>query len=325
MKARALRVTTLAMLVLAGLGCSDTRDPSAERVLGSTSDGTAVFAAVADSETSTRILRLDADADQTWEHTIGRSYGQLAVDDGYVWIVEAEPEGSPTTDVDSPDLLLKLDAQTGELIGSTAAGADIYDTPLMIDDEIWLLDLTGIEFLVIDPDQLQVVDRVDLRPDESITALTTGEFEPLVYGPIRHGGRIYAIGTHPASVIGVSIDRRELDAVLPVRLRIRTRLEAHDDTIWVPQSVGTMTDGTGWLAHPLDPETFELGEPVPYFESPMRSLVTEQFVFDQTGPDEITQIDRSTGQVVRTIEGRDPRFLLEDRLWLGDLRRVDLE
>lgn len=325
MTARRLHLAVFALGLLGGTGCSGGVDFSEETVLGSTSDGTAVFAAVADSATSARVLKVDADGEPSWELTIGRSYGDMTVHDGYLWIVEDEPEGSTTTDYDSPDVLLKIDAQSGEIVASAKAGAEVIDAPIVIGDQVWLLDLIGKGLLVIDADQLTVLDRLNLNIGRYATEpVPPGEVRGLVSGPIESNGWIYAIGYDPASIVRISVDRREIDAVLTVDLRIRTNPEEHDGTIWVPESVSTAADATGWLAHPLDPDGFELGEPVPYFESPMRSLVTDDFVFDQTGLDEITQIDRATGEVVRIIEGWDPRFVLEDHLWLRDLRRIDL-
>lgn len=148
------------------------------------------------------------------------------------------------------------------------------------------------------------------------------DFVGAVSSAVRVDDYIYLLGSDPTSIVKFSIQQREIESVLEATLRVVWPLEIHDGVVWVLESPSNFEEDG--LAHPLDLERFELGEPVPFFESPMWSLTTDEFVFDQTGPEEITQIDRETGEIVRTIEGREPQFVLDDHLWLANLERVDL-
>lgn len=319
-------------LALLAAGCGSNPADGVIRVETMVTDGEAVYAVLQKPNVSTLVVKYDADGKTVWEQEIGPSEDGGYFHDGYLWVVEFDPPGRDLP-YDAPDFLLKIDPETGEVLGTVMIAPDTDNPKLVIDGQLWLLSTPDMTFEVVDLDTLTIEETHDVRVGEALEH--TEGFRGRANHAVRIGDHIYFVARDPTSIVKFSISRREIEDILVDRnLRLRGPIEVHDGQLWLPDVQSRSTDESGWLAHRVDLDNFTIAATMPFLESPMWSLTTDRYIFDQAvvsnedrfaGIDRINQIDRKTGNVIRTIEGNRPQFVLDGHLWLANLERVKID
>ncbi len=326
----------VAVVLIAAIGftgCSnpaDSEEFDANYVI--TSDGSSIYAVGNRTDTQSTVAKFDGNSgDMIWSTTIGSTFDSGTIAGGeFLWVVVDEEEGieSRQTD-DERDWLLKISLKTGEVIDQIAVDEKSLTPTIEIDGELWLPNTSEASFEVVDIETGELTETIQVNNE------TFGEFAvSRVEGtPVIIGDDLWLVDGGFPSLARISISKREV--IDPIDLGERydvapdssllPRAEYRDGLILIAERTSRSENTADQFVFSFDPETLELSEPIPHYESPYGTLETEQYTFDQTAENEITQIDNTTGETIQTLEGNNPRYLIGDKLWFDGLTYVTIK
>ncbi len=326
-------VAVVLFVVLAGVsGCSQTADfEEFDANVGIVSDGSSIYAVGNRTKTQSTVAKFDGNTgEMVWSTTIGYTRnGGLISSDGYLWVAVSEyvdPAGWVGGDVD-PNRLFKISLDTGQITDEIAVPGETSFPRIEIDGELWLPNGDERLFELVNIETGELTDTFRVKTDAfGEFAVTDVARTPAIIGDDLW----FADGGFP-SLFRISISKRELIDVIEIEEEygfnvdgtLLPKAEYRDGLLWIAESPRRENLADKFV-YSLNPETLELSEPIPHYESPYGTLETDNYLFDPTAENEITQIDNTTGETIQTLEGNNPRFLIGDKLWLEGLTFVTI-
>ncbi len=314
-------------------GCSQTADfEEFDANGGIASDGSSIYAVGNRTKTQSTVAKFDGNTgDMVWSTTIAPTRnGGLISSDGYLWVATNEDiQLSGWVGDDDPlNRLFKISLETGEITDEIAVPGETSFPRIEIDGELWLPSPGDEEFFeLVDIETGELTDTIEVNND------TFGEFAvtDVARTPAIIGDDLWFADEGFPSLFRISISKRQLVDVIDLEKEygfnntqgLLPKAEYRDGLLWTAEAPlrENLADKP---VYSLNPDTLELSEPIPHYESPYGTLETEQYTFDQTAENEITQIDNTTGETIQTLEGNNPRFLIGDKLWFDGLTFVTI-